>query len=163
MGRGEAQLGPGEQVLFRTRLHPMAFSGAAGLAASVLVIVVLLIRHNDLPFRTEAEIALVGLLVAVVGAIPATLRWLRTRLVLTNQRVLLTAGGFRTRHAEAPLAAGVVEQEAGLTGRLFDHGTITIVRPEGLTSIGHVAHARELAELARTQARRVPRRGTTPG
>src|SRR5262249_39741437 len=80
MGPIDAPLEPGEQVVFRTGLHPMAFTGALTLALFVALVVMLLIRHNELPPPTEIQIALVGLAVAVIGAIPSFLRWRNTEL-----------------------------------------------------------------------------------
>ena len=54
MGRAEDWLEPGERVMFRTGLHPMAFGGALSLMLFVALVVALLIRHNDLPPATEA-------------------------------------------------------------------------------------------------------------
>jgi membrane protein YdbS with pleckstrin-like domain len=163
MPGAEAQLEPGERVLFRTGLHPVAFSGAAGMALSVALVVFLLIRHNDLPPVTELQIAIAGGLVAVVAAIPALLRWRHTVLLLTERRLLVSAGAFRRREIAIPLGPAVLEQEAGLSGKLLDHGTVVMTTPDGnLSSVAHVAHARELVGLARAQARRVPRRGMTP-
>jgi membrane protein YdbS with pleckstrin-like domain len=164
MGAIDAQLEPEERVLFRTGLHPMAFSGAVTLALFVGLVVVLLIRHNDLPAATELRIALAGLAVALVGALPSLLRWRNTELAVTERRVLVSAGGFRRRHLAVPVAPAAVEQEGGLTGGVLDHGTVTVAAPDGrASSIGHVARARELVEVARAQARRSPRRGAAPG
>jgi hypothetical protein len=164
MHGAEAQLEPGEQVLFETRQHPVAFSGAAGMALCVAIVVLLLIRHNDLPATTEVRIAIVGLLVALAAALPALLRWRHTALVLTERRLLVSAGGFRRREMAIPLAPGALEQEAGLSGKLLDHGTVLMSAPDGqLSSVAHVARARELVELARAQARRSSRRGSVPG
>ncbi|HKA28714.1 MAG TPA: PH domain-containing protein [Candidatus Binatia bacterium] len=159
-----AQLEPGERVLFETRQHPMAFSGAAGMALCVVLVVFLLIRHNDLPPATEAQIAVVGLLVGLAAALPALLRWRHTTLALTDRRLLVSAGGFRRRELAIPLGPAVLEQEPGLTGKLLDHGTVFMESPDGqLSSVSHVAHARALVEQARAQARRSSRRGAVPG
>ena len=159
----EAQLEPGEQVLFQTRQHPMAFSGAAGMALCIALAVILLIRHNDLPLSTEVQIAVVGGLLALASALPAMLRWRHTALVLTERRLLVSAGGLRRHEMAIPLGPAVLEQEAGLSGKLLDHGTVLMTAPDGqLSSVAHVARARELVELARAQARRSPRRGAVP-
>src|SRR5262245_23249663 len=164
MGAIDAQLEPEERVLFRTGLHPMAFSGAITLALFVALVVMLLIRHNDLPAATEVRIALAGLGVAALGALPSFLRWRNTELAVTDRRMLVSAGGFRRRRMAVALGPAAVEQEGGLTGGVLDHGTVTIAAPDGrASSIGHVARARELVEVARAQARRSPRRGTGPG
>ena len=158
-----AQLEPGERVIFETRQHLMAFSGTAGMALCVALVVLLLIRHNELPPATEVQIAVVGALVVLVAALPALLRWRQTTLVLTERRLLVSAGGFFRRHEIAvPLGPAVVEQEPGLSGNLLDHGTVFVSGPDGqLISVAHVAHARDLVERAR--ARRSARRGAAPG
>jgi hypothetical protein len=164
MASVESQLEPEERVLFRTGLHPLAFTGAVTLGLFVALVVALLIRHNDLPPRTDLQIALVGAAVAVLGALPAALRWRNTALAVTDRRVLVSAGGLRRRRLEVPLGPAAIEQEGGLTGSLFDHGTVTFCGPDGrMSSIGHVARARELVEVARAQARRTTRRGAGPG
>jgi Bacterial PH domain len=164
MASVESQLEPEERVLFRTGLHPLAFTGAVTLGLFVALVVALLIRHNDLPPRTDLQIALVGAAVAVLGALPAALRWRNTALAVTDRRVLVSAGGLRRRRLEVPLGPAAIEQEGGLTGSLFDHGTVTFCGPDGrMSSIGHVARARELVEVARAQACRTTRRGAGPG
>jgi hypothetical protein len=164
MASVDSELESGEHVLFRTGSHPLAFSGAAMMALFVALVVTLLIRHNDLPAGTELRIALSGLLVAVLGAIPSALRWRNTVLAVTDRRILATAGGLRRRALAVPLGPGVVDQDAGVTGRLLDHGTVVIAAPNGSsTSFRHVARARELVEVARAQARRVGRRGSGAG
>jgi len=161
MGHGERQREePGEREVFRTGLHPMALSGALGLALFTALVVALLILHNDLPRRTEVQIAGVGVLVAALGSLPALLRWHRTAIVLTDRRLLVSAGAWRRRDLTLPLGEVVLAQDAGLTGRLLDHGTVSITGPGGIaSSIGHVAHARELVGVADAQARRTGRRG----
>ena len=155
MGRAEDWLDPGERVVFRTGLHPMAFAGALSLALFVALVVVLLIRHNDLPPATEAQIVVAGVLVALLGSVPALLRWRHTTLVVTDRRLLVRSGTYRPYILATPLAPGIVEQESGVTGRMLDHGTVTVMGTDGqVTGVAHVARARELVEVARAQARR---------
>ena len=155
MGRAEDWLEPEERVMFRTGLHPMAFAGALSLALFVALVVVLLIRHNDLPPATEAQIVVVGALVALLGSVPALLRWRHTALFVTDRRLLVRSGTYRQHMLATPLAPGIVEQESGATGRMLDHGTVTVVGPDGqMIGVAHVARARELVEVARAQARR---------
>jgi len=155
MGRAEDWLEPGERAMFRTGLHPMAFAGALSLALFVALVVVLLIRHNDLPPATEAQIVVVGALVALLGSVPALLRWRHTALFVTDRRLLVRSGTYRQHMLATPLAPGIVEQESGATGRMLDHGTVTVVGPDGqMIGVAHVARARELVEVARAQARR---------
>ena len=163
MGRVEDRLEAGERVIFRTGLHPMTFSGAVSMALFVALVVVLLIRHNDLPQATEVEIAVVGALVAALGFVPGLLRWRRTAFLVTERRLLVTSGTFRRHGTTASLAPNVIEQEGGATGRMLDHGTVTVVGDDGEPlGVSHVARARELVEAVQTQARRASsgRRGS---
>jgi hypothetical protein len=163
MGRVEDRLDPGEQVIFRTGLHPMNFGGALSLALFVALVVVLLIRHNDLPRATEVQIALVGTLVAAQAFVRGLLRWRHTAFLLTERRLLVRSGTYRQHMLALPLAPGVIEQEGGITSRVLDHGTVTVTGPDGQpASVAHVARARELVEAAGTQARRASagRRGS---
>ena len=135
----------------------MAFSGAVMLALFVALVVALLIRHNDLPPIPRSGSRWLGTAVALCGAIPSALRWRNTALAVTDRRILAAAGSLRRRALAVPLGPGVVDQDAGVTGGLLDHGTVVIAAPNGSSSsIGHVARARELVEVARAQARRTP-------
>src|SRR5262249_4024648 len=155
MGRAEDWLEPGERVMFGTGLHPMAFAGALSLALFVALVVALLIRHNDLPAATEAQIVVVGVLVALLGSVPALLRWWHTALLVTDRRRVVRSGTYRQHRLATPLAPGIVEQESSATGRLLDHGTVTVMAAEGqVIGVAHVARARELVEVVRAQARR---------
>src|SRR6266403_1736009 len=51
MGYIEKHLAPGEQVVFRTRLHPVIFAGTAAFAAFVLGVVGLVVSRNELTAR----------------------------------------------------------------------------------------------------------------
>jgi membrane protein YdbS with pleckstrin-like domain len=155
MGHAEDWLEPGERVMFRTGLHPMAFAGALSLALFVALVVTLLIRHNDLPPSTEAQIVVAGVLVALLGSVPALLRWRHTAFLVTERRLLVRSGTYRQHTLVTPLAPQIVEQESGATGRMLDHGTVTVMGPDGQVSgVAHVARARELVEMVRAQARR---------
>jgi hypothetical protein len=134
MASVDSELESGEHVLFRTGSHPFAFSGAAMMALFVALVVTLLIRHNDLPRGTEVRIALSGLLVALVGAIPSALRWRNTTLAVTDRRILATAGGLRRRALAVPLGTPGRPSRLGsrLSGapgsRLARAGTATSIR-----------------------------------
>lgn len=158
MSSVDPAVAPDERVVVRTGLHPMAFSGAWGMALFVALVVVLLIRHNELPLATDVRIALVGALVAALGALPSWLRWRNTGVVVTDRRILATAGARGQYRVELPLAEATVTQEAGLTGRLLDHATLSIAAPDGRRwSIGHVARASTVADAVRNaSAKRRP-------
>src|SRR5262249_7170667 len=103
MGRAEDWLEPGERVMFRTGLHPMAFAGALSLALFVAVLVLRVIGPSDLPQAPEAQIGVVGALVALGGSVPALLRWRHTVLLVTDRRVLVRSGTYRQHMLATPL------------------------------------------------------------
>jgi hypothetical protein len=164
MSADQPQLEPGERVVVRTGLHPMSFVGALTTAAFIGLVVALLILHNDLPVRTDLQIALAGLLLAGLCALPSMLRWRRTAVTVTDRRVL-AAGGLRGQHRlDLPLAevAGI-EEEPGLTGRFLDHGALGITARDGRTlGIGHLAHARAVVDAVRRAAGGARRAGGSP-
>jgi len=158
MSSVDPAVAPGERVVVRTGLHPMAFAGAWGMALFVALVVTLLILHNDLPLRTDLRIAFGGVLVAALGALPSWLRWRNTSVVVTDRRILAQAGARGQYRVELPLSEATLTQDPGLTGRLLDHATLSIAAPDGRSwSIGHVAHARAVTEAAhRAPANRRP-------
>lgn len=147
----ERLLAPGERVVFRTRLHPVVLGGGLSTAAFILLVVVLLIRHNDLPPATEAQIALVGLILVVVALLRPVLRWRRTAFLVTDQRLLVQAGAFRPATLDVPLDRPDVLSTDG--GRRY--GTLTIASADGRGwRFAHVADAERLAAAARAPGRR---------
>lgn len=150
MSSVDSELNPGERIVVRTGLHPVAFAGALGMAVFVGLVVALLIRHNDLPARTDLQIALVGALVAALGALPAVLRWRNTSVVVTERQIMARAGWRGHHRLEVPLGEATVTDEPGGTGRFLDHGTLTIGARDGRSwTIGHVARARAVADAVR--------------
>ncbi len=167
MSADQPQLEPGERIVIRTGLHPLAFAGALSTAGFIGLVVALLILHNDLAAGTDLRIALVGALIAALCALPATLRWRRTAVTVTDRRLLATAGLWGQHRLNVTLSelAGI-EEEPGLTGRFLDHGTLGITARDGRSlGIGHVAHARTVVEAARapTGGGRRPPRGSAGG
>jgi uncharacterized membrane protein YdbT with pleckstrin-like domain len=79
---------------------------------------------------------------ASLGALRAVLAWDRTRLVVTNARLLVIHGIVRRRTASVQLSpGGALEVEQSLAGRLLGYGTLIagdvevpfVPDPHGLT------------------------------
>ena len=115
-------LDPGETVRFEARPHtaalfrPLSRSMLLALAGGVLVGV------------SPPALAVVGAILLAVGALlalPAVMRWDRTSLVVTTEKLLVIHGVARRRAAAVRFArVGPVEVEQGLVGRLFGYGTV---------------------------------------
>ena len=110
----DSNLGRGEQVLYRGKLH---WSAAAGwFVLGVLTLPVLGI----------------GLLLIAGGVLWLFLARKSTEIAVTNQRLILKVGLFRSRTLELKLAK--VESLAvtqGLFGKLFGFGTVTVIGTGG--------------------------------
>jgi uncharacterized membrane protein YdbT with pleckstrin-like domain len=67
----------------------------------------------------------VAFALAAVLAVRAVWRWERTRIVVTDERLLLLEGTLRRRQASVSLASvGAVEVEQSLLGRVLGYGTV---------------------------------------
>src|SRR3989449_9917523 len=147
MGYIEKHLAPGEQVVFRTRLHPVIFAGTAALAAFVLGVVGLIVSRNELTARTVALLWLAGVIIAIGSLLPLYVRWQTSEFAVTDRRVLVKVGLLSVHTPELLLpkvqAIGV-DQTNG--GRLPGHGT--------LRHLGTGASVETFARVAQPQALR---------
>jgi len=107
----------GENVVYRTKLHPIIFAPAAIVV--VLGIVIAL-----------AWSQILGLLAGIIGVAMGTLALIRynsSEFAVTNRRVIIKVGALGSRLLEVELnrIEGIdVEQSA--FGRLFDYGTLGV-------------------------------------
>src|SRR5213593_1764708 len=132
MGYIEKHLAPGEQVVFRTRLHPVIFAGTAAFAAFVLGVVGLIVSRNELTARTVALLWLAGVIIAIGSLLPLYVRWQTSEFAVTDRRVLVKVGLLSVYTLELLLpqveAIGV-DQTIG--GRLLGYGTLLIIGTGG--------------------------------
>src|SRR2546430_594217 len=147
MGYIEKHLAPGEQVVFRTHLHPVIFAGTAAFAAFVLGVVGLIVSRNELTARTVALLWLAGVIIAIGSLLPLYVRWQTSEFAVTDRRVLVKVGLLSVHTLELLLpkveAIGV-DQTIG--GRLLGYGTLRIVGTGGTVE--------EIARLPRPPALR---------
>ena len=74
------------------------------------------------PFSIAGAAALA---LGAIVAVRAVWRWERTRIVVTDERLLLLEGTLRRRQASVSLASiGAVEVEQSLLGRALGYGTV---------------------------------------
>src|SRR5947208_12712937 len=132
MGYIDKHLAPGEQVVFRTRLHPVIFAGTAAFAAFVLGAVALIVSRNELAPRTVALLWLAGVLVGPGSLLPLYVRWRTSEFAVTDRRVLVKVGllSVHTLVVLLPKVEAIgVDQTVG--SRLLGYGTVRIVRNGG--------------------------------
>jgi membrane protein YdbS with pleckstrin-like domain len=139
-------LAPGEEVHLRARPHGVALAvplGRAGLIASAGAALVVFGPHVTW-LLASAGAGLLG--AAAVLALGAVLRWDRTMLVLTSEKLFVEYGVVRRRAAAVRLSrVGAVEVEQSLLGRLLGYGTIVA----GNLEIPYVARPGEVCRLVR--------------
>jgi uncharacterized membrane protein YdbT with pleckstrin-like domain len=122
-------------ALVRPLLRPLALVGAG---------VVLIVVGQQ--YWIAGVIGAVLLVVAALLAFRAVLRWDRTRLLLTSERLTVVYGVARRRSASVALShAPAVEFEQGILGRLFGYGTLVA----GDFEVPYVPDARRIRKLVR--------------
>ena len=112
---------PEERVCLDARRHSVVLfrplSRAVGLAAAGLLLLML-------PWPVPAAGALV-LTIAAAISLGAVVRWDRTRIVVTTEKVFLVHGVLRRRASAVMLRSlRVVSLEQSLPGRVLGYGTL---------------------------------------
>jgi uncharacterized membrane protein YdbT with pleckstrin-like domain len=161
MGYIDKHLAPGEQVVFRTRLHPVIFAGTAAFAAFVLGAVALIVSRNELAPRTVALLWLAGVVIGPGSLLPLYVRWRTCEFAVTDRRVLVKLGMLSVHTLELLLpkveAIGV---DQSIWGRLLGYGTLRIVGTGGtVEAFARVAHPQALREAVVRQPVRSSVRG----
>jgi uncharacterized membrane protein YdbT with pleckstrin-like domain len=135
-------LDPGETVRFEARPHtaalvrPLTRSLLLALAGGVLV-------GLSPPWLGVLGAVLLG--VGALLALCAVLRWDRTSLVVTTEKLLVVHGVAKRRAAAVRFArVGPVEVEQGLLGRLLGYGTVIA----GDLEVPYVPDPRRVGRLA---------------
>ena len=139
-------LSPGEEIQLEARPHGIALAlplGRAIFLAALGVALIVFGPHVD-RMLLPAGAALLG--AAAVFAAAAVLRWDRTVLVVTTEKLLVVHGVLSRRAATVRLArVGALEVEQSLIGRILGYGTIIA----GNLEIPYVARPSDVCRLAR--------------
>jgi hypothetical protein len=148
MGYVDRHLGPGEQVVFRTRLHPVVFTGSLTFALFVAGATALIIARNELAPATIRWLLLAAVATIVVSGAPTALRWWASDFAVTNCRLLARVG---LRAADVVEVAGpapnAVTVQQTLAGRLLGYGTVRLAAGGGSAEVfPRVARAGALRE-----------------
>ena len=135
-------LDPGEQVRFQARPHTAALFRP--LARSVLLALV----GGILVGLSPPVLGIFGAVMLGIGALlalRAVLRWDRTSLVVTTDKLLVLHGVAQRRAAAVRLErVGSVEVEQGLLGRMLGYGTVIA----GDLEVPYVPDPRRVCRLA---------------
>jgi uncharacterized membrane protein YdbT with pleckstrin-like domain len=132
----DRHLVPGERVVFRTRFHPVMFSGTIFFAACVAGIAALIVHRNALAPETVRMLWVAALLTIVAAFVSPYLRWRTSEFAVTTRRVLVKVGLVSVHTVELLLpkveAIGV---DQPLTGRLLGYGTLRLVGTGGTVEV----------------------------
>jgi uncharacterized membrane protein YdbT with pleckstrin-like domain len=127
MGYIDRHLLPGEQVLYRTRLHWKLYVGP------VLLILPVLLPLGILALSSEHSwLALLPAAAALLLLLIAFIRRRTSEFAVTTKRVILKLGVLNTRSVELLLAKieGITVTQS-LAGRLFGFGEIVVTGSGG--------------------------------
>jgi uncharacterized membrane protein YdbT with pleckstrin-like domain len=122
----DRHLAQGEQVVFRTRFHPVVLGSTALFAAFVVGVTVLIVARNELAAETVGLLWLAAAVIAVAALTPPWVRWRTSEFAVTDRRVVAKVGVVRVHALELPLARAEIEVEPTFAGRLFGYGTLEI-------------------------------------
>jgi uncharacterized membrane protein YdbT with pleckstrin-like domain len=134
---------PGEQLRLDARPHGVALVQPLlrPLAVAGAGLVLLAVGQE---YWLAGVIGAGLLALAALLAFRAVLRWDRTRLLLTSEKLTVVYGVARRRSASVALAhAPALEFEQGIIGRLFGYGTLVA----GDFEVPYVPDARRVRKL----------------
>ena len=149
MGYIDDNLMPGEQVIYRTRLHWIYFLIPAILLALFLLMISILGSSIELAGLGFVAMAILLYLCFLVKSLASLRSYLSSEFAVTNRRVLLKKVGWSRQKTEETELEKVdsIGVDQGLVGRILGYGTITIAelgRPR--VPLRRVAHAPEFGE-----------------
>ena len=125
----EEMLGENEQILLRARKHWSVLFG--NIALEIVLIAVLIVAIIALLPVVAFPVAPLGVflvLVPLVGMVRDFLVWYNRQYIVTNRRVIQTAGVFSKDVVDSSLEkVNDVKLSQSFWGRLFDYGDIEIL------------------------------------
>ncbi|PYN94848.1 MAG: MFS transporter permease [Candidatus Rokuibacteriota bacterium] len=125
MGYIESNLLPGEQVVYKAHLHRIIF------VKSLLVIAVGLLL-----LALEPRVGGVVILVGLILALPAFIRYKTSEFRITTKRVVIKVGFIQRRTVELLLRQiEAISVDQSLMGRMMSFGTITISGTGGVREV----------------------------
>ena len=125
MGYIESNLLGGEQVVYKAHLHRIIF------VKSLLVIAVGLLL-----LALEPRVGGVVILVGLILALPAFIRYKTSEFGITTKRVVIKVGFIQRRTVELLLRQiEAISVDQSLMGRMMNFGTITISGTGGVREV----------------------------
>jgi uncharacterized membrane protein YdbT with pleckstrin-like domain len=155
MGYVEQNLMPGEEVIYKAKLHWAMFLSPIGpIILAVLALLVGSYQKSDQSMTIVFQcVAGLFFLAAIMNVIRTLISYFTTEFALTNKRVIAKTGLIRRRSVELLLpkieSIGVNES---VLGRMLDFGTITVTGTGGTKEpFGNIAAPMELRKRVNAQ------------
>jgi Bacterial PH domain len=172
MGYIEKSLVPGEQVVYRTRLHWIVMLGHLVLGLLLLAgggfLAVYAMRHQGLPvneMHTAEGGAVVALFLGLLALLMGSLRRNATEMAVTTRRVVVKTGLASRRTIEMLLnkVETIEVAEPGM-GRMLGYGSITIIGTGGTSEPFHkIAHPLEFRSRVQQEIEQLRPGGAVDG
>jgi uncharacterized membrane protein YdbT with pleckstrin-like domain len=125
----EEMLGQNERILLRARKHWFILFG--NIALEIILIIALIVSIIVLAAMTAFPMVTLGLilvLVPLIGMVRDFLIWYNRQFIVTNRRIIQTAGVFSKDVVDSSLEkVNDVKMSQTFFGRLFDYGDIEIL------------------------------------
>lgn len=123
----DSNLLEGEFVTFRTRLHWLLFLGPVLLAVVILLPVAWFLVRG-----TRSTYVWIPLGVALLILLAAFIKRQSSDFAVTNKRIMMKVGVFRTRSIELLLSkVEAIAVDQSLLGRIFGYGNIVVTGSGG--------------------------------
>lgn len=132
MGYAEQNLLPGEEIIYKAKLHWALFLGPIG--PLIIAVIVLILGAGQNSDSGSFLLCLGGIffLGAIINGLGALSTFLTTEFALTNKRVIAKTGLIRRRSVELLLSKiESIGVNQPILGRILDYGTITVTGTGG--------------------------------
>jgi len=133
MGYAEQNLMPGEEIIYKAKLHWALFLGPIGpLILAVIFLILGAAQNSNSSITFLGCIGWIFFLLAIMNGLSGLISFFTTEFALTNKRVIAKTGLIRRRSVELLLpkieSIGVNQP---VLGRILDYGTITVTGTGG--------------------------------
>lgn len=154
MGYIEQNLMPGEDVIYRAKLHWALFLRPIGpIILWIIFIIIYGTSRNTESGSFYLCVAWIFFMTAIIGGIGALISFLTTEFALTNKRVIAKTGLIRRRSVELLLQkVESIGVNQSILGRILDYGTITVTGTGGTKEpFGNIIAPMELRKRVNAQ------------
>jgi uncharacterized membrane protein YdbT with pleckstrin-like domain len=149
----DSNLLPGEQVVYRTRLHWLLYMTPVLFTAIVLLPIAWFLVHE-----TWSQYAWIPVALGVLILLSTYVKRQSSDFAVTNKRVMMKVGVFNTRSIELVLnKVEAIAVNQSLMGRIFGYGDIVVTGSGGTKEAfshiqGPLAFRRAVQSVTDTQA-----------